>query len=175
MYKAQELQKLGIATITGIKVAVTTAPSCSLNNVTIGVGTTKQSSLTTWVNTKTYYGPATVIPQSISKEFKFVSPFNWDMDSNVVFEICWTSSSTLASGNSKRFIQNGGALRGYGVTSSPNTLTCTQSNEVVLLVLMGTAQKQHLKFPVPKGFTPAVLIDGTKSSIIKQEDLQIIN
>ncbi|KGO86723.1 hypothetical protein Q765_08825 [Flavobacterium rivuli WB 3.3-2 = DSM 21788] len=99
---AQELRSAGITAgnLNSIALNVTSTSSIANTDLSIKIGTTTATQLTTFVSNNglaTVYTSATYQPTTGINTFAFTTPFNWDGTSNILVEFCHGNAASTAT------------------------------------------------------------------------------
>ncbi|NVN96153.1 MAG: T9SS type A sorting domain-containing protein [Bacteroidetes bacterium] len=101
---AAQLQAAGLSAgnITSVALDVTSIGTLPMINLSVKIGTTTATSLTTFASNtsfSTVYTNASLMPTLGSNVLTFTTPFNWDGVSNIVLEFCHGNASSTAAMN----------------------------------------------------------------------------
>jgi len=137
LFTAAELASAGIlpGKITSAAFNVTSVGTGAMNNFTINVGTTAESTITTDFDVSpltTVYGPLTYTAVSGINTHTFTTPFTWDGVSNIIVQICHDAAN---SGSSTVAFSTAAGTTTFALTTGACALTTggTTSNNRALI------------------------------------------
>lgn len=131
VYTAAELNAAGLAAgnITGLQFRIDAiGSSASVSNYTISMGTTANTTLSTFITTgvNPVYGPATYTSAPGLNTITFSTPFNWDGTSNIIVDIRGTGINSTYNATTYYTATTGNTA--LGVYSSTNNTSFYTSN-----------------------------------------------
>ena len=186
VFTATELQALGLGAgdITSLTFRVNTLPSpATVNNFAIRMGTTTNTTLTTYQTTGlTEVRPAANYTPTIGlNTFTLATPFIWDGISNVIIDI--REDGQYGSSNSATFVTTTATntvLHSFSSTNNSNYYTSnptpTASNTRPNVVFAGQVACQSARVPVVATVTPppALTLSATSATICESESTPVI-
>jgi hypothetical protein len=130
IFTAAELNALGImgGNINGIGFNITTLGDAASNaNYTIKMGTTTQSTFSTYITTglNTVYGPINYTHAVGNNNITFTTPFVWDGASNIVVEVTHDGIDNINNAQTY-YTTTSSAMLGYSYNSSTTATTSTK-------------------------------------------------
>lgn len=186
VYTAAELQALGLGAgnITSISFNISTLPSPStVNNFAVRLGTTTNSTLTTYQTTglTLAYGPSNYTPVVGLNTITLSTPYSWDGVSNILIDI--REDGQYASANSKTYVSTTASntvLHSYSSTNNTSYYTSsptpTASNTRPNVVFAGQVACQSARKAVVATVTtpPALTISSNSSTICESNSTSTV-